>query len=504
MAWLKRFWLQTLWPKKLLPQMIVWVILALFLAQGISSWLLTRAYQERMAMHSELHFSRQFGAMITLLEQVPSELRPTVLKAWKRPGLRYQFLPQLPPAAKAESRQQRLREMRVERLMLKKLGEAYRGRIEVRLRLGYDNDNDNDMEPFSQRYEQRHEERFRPSREHPRPPFRPRERLSSDQAQFERSHRGGELEKLMLAVKLNNGQWFVAVMAAPDLAPLAIKQALNFVLVASVLVLLVLLVLFFQIRKITRPLSSLAAAADDIGRGRNVAPLKEEGPADIRDTVVAFNQMNDRLQRFVSDRTRMLAALSHDLRTPMTSMRLRLELMDDGDEKQRLLESLDEMQQMSEASLAFVRHSGDVEPTQKTDLTALLESVCDDLQDLGLAVQCDRLDAVVMALRPVSVKRALRNLIENAVYYGERARVALAASNDQVLITIIDRGPGIDPSEMESVFEPFVRLEQSRSRQTGGMGLGLSIARQVIRNHGGDVTLDNLESGLKVSVSLPL
>lgn len=486
-------WLKRLWPQKLLPQMIVWVILALFLAQGISSWLLSRAYQEKMAMHSELHFSRQFGAMITLLEQVPPELQSTVLKAWKRPGFRYQFREQLPQAPRAESRQQRLREKRVERLMLKKLGETYRGRIEVRLRL----DDDGDMEHSSGWYD----ERVRSDREHRRPSLRPHEREKPDYFKFKPRHHSGEIERLMLAVKLNSGQWFVAVIAAPDLAPLAIKQALNFVLVASVLV---LLVLFFQIRKITHPLSSLAAAADDLGRGRNVAPLKEEGPADIRDTVVAFNQMNDRLQRFVSDRTRMLAALSHDLRTPMTSMRLRLELMSDGEEKQRLLESLDEMQQMSEASLAFIRHSGDVEPTQKTDLTALVESVCDDLQGLGLAVQCDRLDSVVMALRPVSVKRALRNLIENAVYYGERARVSLTLSRDRAVITIIDKGPGIDPSEMESVFEPFVRLEQSRSRQTGGMGLGLSIARQVIRNHGGDVTLENLEPGLKVSVSLPL
>ncbi len=487
MALLKR-----LWPQKLLPQMIVWVILALFLAQGISSWLLSRAYQEKMALHSELHFSRQFGAMIKLLEQTPAQLHPTVLKAWKRPGLRYQFRQQLAKEQPAQSKAQRVREQRVERLMLKKLGESYRGRIEVRLRLADEASTNRDLN--------RPTERFRSDREHQRTDLRSPDGVGAHRPKFERHRPRLNLEQLMLAVKLDSGQWFVAMVAAPDLAPLAIKQALNFVLVASVLV---LLVLFFQIRKITRPLSALAAAADDIGRGRAVAPLKEEGPADIRDTVAAFNQMNDRLQRFVSDRTRMLAALSHDLRTPITSMRLRLELMDEGEEKQRLLESLNEMQQMSEASLAFVRHSGDVEPTQKTDLTALLESVCDDLQDLGLAVRCDRLDSVVMALRPVSVKRALRNLIENAVYYGESARVSLISTHGQALITIVDKGPGIDPNEMESVFEPFVRLEQSRNRQTGGMGLGLSIARQVVRTHGGDLSLENLTPGLKVIVSLP-
>ena len=494
---LKRFW-----PKKLLPQMIVWVILALLLAQGISSWLLSRAYEQKILMHSEQHFSRQFGAMISLLDQTPDDLHSTILKAWKRPGLRYRFRDQLPADLKRSSRSARLREQRVQRLMLEKLGESYRGRIKVRMRLrdegGSRFDSHDDAHHESQHREREDVERSSarhrsdPQRQNFGPPAR---------RFFDGRDPRMNVDQLKLAVKLDSGQWFVATIEAPDLAPLAIKQALNFVLVASVLV---LLVLFFQIRKITRPLSSLAAAANDLGRGRSVAPLREEGPADIRDTVIAFNQMNDRLQRFVSDRTRMLAALSHDLRTPMTSMRLRLELMDDSDEKQRLLESLDEMQQMSEASLAFVRHAGDVEPTQRADLTALLSSVCDDLQDLGLDVECDPLESVVMALRPVSIKRALRNLIENAVYYGEQARVSLVSEGDQAVIRIVDNGPGIDPSEMDSVFEPFVRLEQSRSRQTGGMGLGLSIARQVVRNHGGEVSLKNLEPGLKVEVTLPL
>ena len=234
-----------------------------------------------------------------------------------------------------------------------------------------------------------------------------------------------------------------------------------------------------------------------------MSPLKEEGPVDVRDTVIAFNRMNDRLQRFVSDRTRMLAALSHDLRTPMTSMRLRLELMEPGEERDRLLESLDEIQQMSEATLAFVRQSGDVEPSQQVELGALIESLCEDLQDLGMAVECSSIAKVVMPLRPVSIKRALRNLIENAVHYGEQAQVRVKQEESQVLVTIIDRGPGIPDHEMDSVFEPFVRLEASRSRDTGGMGLGLSIARQIVRSHGGDVMLENLHPGLKVTVSLP-
>mgnify|MGYP002700324191 FL=1 len=478
-----------LWPQKLLTQMIVLVILALLLAQGISAWLLSRAFQDQMLMHSERHFSRQFGAMISLLEQAPENLHGTVLQAWKRPGLRFNFASALPDDLRESPLEHKTREMRVKRLMLKKLGEQYRGRIEVRLQMASADEMEHRPHSFpaSSREQNKRFHRTKDSHgaEFKRPSFyRPRLKI----------------KQLMLAVRLDSGKWFVANTAAPDFSPMATKQTFNFVIIASVLV---LLVVFFQIRKITRPLSSLAKAANDLGRGRAVEPLLEEGPSDVRETVAAFNRMNDRLQRFVSDRTRMLAALSHDLRTPMTSMRLRLELMAESDEKQRLLESLEEMQQMSEATLAFVRQSGDVEATRSVDLTALVDSLSEDLQDLGMAIQCDSLDSVVMALRPVSIKRALRNLMENAVHYGDEAKVSLSATTTQALITIVDQGPGIAEQQMDSVFEPFVRLEQSRNRQTGGIGLGLSIARQIIRSHGGEVVLVNLQPGLKVVVSLP-
>ncbi len=482
-----------LWPQKLLTQMIVLVVLALLLAQGISTWLLSKAYQDQMTAHSERHFSRQFGAMIRLLEQAPAELHPAVLKAWKRPGVSFRFTHQLPPDLRDQPNRYQLREERVVRLMERKLGDNYQGRITVRLELVSADDRPHPHPPA-------------PDARRPFPPredgFRrpaPESHNASPGSRFR--PRGMPLKQLLLAVKLDNGQWFVANSTAPDFSLLASRQTLNFVVIACVLVLLVVI---FQIRKITRPLSLLATAANNLGRGRKVEPLPEVGPSDVKETVAAFNRMNDRLQRFVSDRTRMLAALSHDLRTPMTSMRLRLELMDDSDEKQRLLQSLDEMQQMSEATLTFVRHSGDVEPTQMVDLTALVDSLVEDLCEIGLAVQCDSLTPVVMELRPVSIKRALRNLMENAVHYGDKARVNLSMDKNQAVISIIDSGPGIDASEIESVFEPFVRLEESRNRQTGGMGLGLSIARQIIRSHGGELELVNLEPGLKAVVTLPV
>nr|WP_243748786.1 ATP-binding protein [Pseudomaricurvus alcaniphilus] len=257
-------------------------------------------------------------------------------------------------------------------------------------------------------------------------------------------------------------------------------------------------------RRIARPLRDLAQAASDLGRGRSVAPLPLRGPQDVQDTVAAFNTMNERLDRFVSERTRMLAALSHDLRTPMTSMRLRLELMPPSEERDKLIASLEEMQQMAEATLSFVRQAGDQEALQKVDLNALLGSLCDDLAALEQPVNYADTGAQTLMCRPVSLKRALRNLIENAVRYGGAADVSLKRQGNSLVVAVRDSGPGIPEAEMEAVFDPFYRLESSRNRETGGMGLGLSIARQIIHSHGGQLTLTNTHPGLKVSVSLPV
>ena len=250
----------------------------------------------------------------------------------------------------------------------------------------------------------------------------------------------------------------------------------------------------------------LSKASNQLGVGEQVDVLPEKGPADIRETIKAFNQMNDRIQRFVSDRTRMLAALSHDLRTPITTMRLRVEMMPESRDRDQLLVTLDEMQQMSEATLAFMRQASDSEPTRKVELNAMLGSLCDDLAELGQPVHFKEGPETIIGCRPVSLKRALRNLIENAVKYGKKAEVGFADSSDNddtLVITIEDQGPGIPEDKMQSVFQPFFRLEASRNRDTGGVGLGLSITRNIIRNHGGDVYLKNVRDGLQATIILP-
>ena len=215
--------------------------------------------------------------------------------------------------------------------------------------------------------------------------------------------------------------------------------------------------------------------------------------------------MQERLSRFIADRTRLLAALGHDLRTPITSLRLRAELLDDEEAKQRIVETLDEMQRMVESTLAFAREEAQAEPVRETDLAALVEGTVEDLSELGLEVRLVASEPVVARIRSAAVRRALRNLIENAVRYGKRARVGLVREGEEAVVRVDDDGPGIPVDKLEEVFEPFVRLDPSRSSETGGVGLGLAIARGIARAHGGEVSLVNRpEGGLRACLRLPL
>jgi len=255
-------------------------------------------------------------------------------------------------------------------------------------------------------------------------------------------------------------------------------------------------------RRIARPLKRLATSAEAIGRGENVPPLPEEGTDDIRHTTAAFNRMQARLFRFVEDRTHMLAAISHDIRTPLTSLRLRAEFVTDPETQQRMLATIDEIQTMTEATMAFARGEATVEETRAIDLNALVGSLCDDLSDMGQPVSYIDGSKSTCRCRPDSLRRAIRNTIENAVQYGGEAKVYLQ-NNQTIDIVIEDKGPGIPDDMQEKVFTPFYRLETSRNRQTGGVGLGLAIARTIVRHHGGDIAFSYGNPGFKVTISLP-
>jgi signal transduction histidine kinase len=259
--------------------------------------------------------------------------------------------------------------------------------------------------------------------------------------------------------------------------------------------------------RVSRPLLALAFAADEVARGRAAPMLPDSGPEDIRHAAKAFNQMSDRVTRTLSSQRQLLSAVGHDLRTPLAAMRITAEFVDDPDTRDRLTRNLDELQSLTEAVLSAAR-SGPGEEQRRVDLATLIESVCDDLIELDLPVQVDIQGMAPCRCRPNEIRRTLRNLIENAVRYGGSARVSLKTEPEFFVATIDDDGPGIPEDRLEEVFEPFVRLEESRSNATGGVGLGLTLTRSIAREHGGDVVLENRRSGgrilgLRASLRLP-
>ena len=306
---------------------------------------------------------------------------------------------------------------------------------------------------------------------------------------------------LLISARLKDGRWLnVGMGITPSLGRWAMPTLISMVLTGGSICLIVIL----MVQRLTRPLKKLTEVAERVGRGESITPLSEEGPVDIRQTIRAFNRMYERLQRFVQDRTRMLAAISHDLRSPITSLRLQVELMKEQEAREKMLETLEDMQRMTEATLAFARDEASTEVSRSVDLNALIDSLCQDLADMGMDVKFENAEKTPYTCRPTSLKRALRNVIENAVNYGGRAGVKLQQNDTEFQIAIQDDGPGIPEQDFERVFQPFVRLEESRNKQTGGIGLGMAIARSIVRKHGGDMSLANTTGGgLTVTIHLP-
>jgi two-component system OmpR family sensor kinase len=271
------------------------------------------------------------------------------------------------------------------------------------------------------------------------------------------------------------------------------------------------IMIIWAVRQLMVPVRTLAGAAERLGRDVVNAPaLPETGPSEIVTAAAAFNTMAARIRRFVEDRTFLLTAIGHDLRTPITRLKLRAEYMEDDEQRIKMLADLDEMESMVAATLAFGRDITTSEAVTRIDLAILLRTILDEAAD-GDPDHADMLDFtgpdhLTIHARALSLKRALTNLIGNALKYGDAARIILRqSSKSQVQIDIEDDGPGIPPELMESAFEPFRRLETSRNRETGGSGLGLSIARNILRAHGGDIVLHNhVKGGLGVIVTLPI
>ena len=457
-----------LWPRSLAWRLIVLLLMALVIAQVVSILIVMGERHAAVMRIAREHVLTRTASLYRLLDETPPSLHERLTRSASIRRLRF-WIASTPvvPLDHTEARDHPLARE------LSRLLDGVSPDVLVELRRG----------KLGLNAEQR------------------REAFSHRRGAGGRNRGPGQLW-ILISVRTEQGEWLNVVGGGRPRRPTyAASSLIALVLMALATAVIVTLVA----RRITRPLDRLAAAAERLGRGEEVEPLPVEGPQELRRTIQAFNHMRERLDRYVQDRTRMLAAISHDLRTPITSLRLRAEFVDDEETRTKIIETLDEMQRMAEATLDFVREESTSEETRDIDLAQLLNAVASEMTALGKDVTLAPVDPLLMRGRPDALKRAIRNLVENAVAYGTRARVSLDAAPEEAVILIEDDGPGIPEAAQEDVFKPFVRIEASRSRETGGVGLGMAIARSIVRNHGGDITLENRsKGGLTVRVTLPL
>ena len=448
---------------RLRTQIALLVLVVLFLAQALSLWFFVdeRSLAIQAAIGGEA--AGRAANVAQLVEGAPADLHAQIIRAATSPLVRFD-LSETPTVGHVHHDEGGAVEARIRAL----LGDSYSRDIRVEV---------HELEQG----------------------LLPLPNLSPEMAEIHAEMMQGSLAaiEMELSIALTGGLW-LNVGTRFERPPLqwTLASSVSFAITAS---LLLVASFWFLLTRLTGPLNTLANASERLGRGAGEGPLPVVGPKEVQELTHAFNTMQDRLTRFVSDRTQMLAALAHDLRSPLTALRVRAEMVEDKDTRESLVASSEEMHQMVDATLDFAKGVGQHEEVRPTDLHTLLE----ELKTPQLTLQSDQ--PLVVPIRPGAMKRALRNLTENAIRYGEEARVSWRTSGSEAEIYIDDHGPGIPASKLDAVFGPYVRLETSRSRDTGGHGLGLSIARSIILEHGGSIVLSNLpEGGLRAAISLPL
>jgi signal transduction histidine kinase len=296
-----------------------------------------------------------------------------------------------------------------------------------------------------------------------------------------------------------DGRWAVLEPQHPLLSPWQLRTLVALGLGALVLA----PAAWFTARRLARPIHAFASAAERLGRDPRAPPLPAAGPAEVRTAVAAFNDMQEKLRRYVDERTAMVAAIAHDLRTPLMRLRFLIESAPE-DIRARTIADIEQMDSMISAALAYARGEAEGTAHEPLDLGALVSAVVDDMAETGRDVTFQGLGPLRIAGDALGLKRLAANLVDNAVKFGGRARVGLSSADGFAILTVDDDGPGLPPEELERVFEPFHRADASRSSAVGGFGLGLSAARTIARAHGGEVTLANrVEGGLRATVRLP-
>ncbi len=462
------------WPSGLTWRIVIVVLLGVVLVQAIGFILFIVDRRDR-ADELIRTTARQIVATTELYDVTPPEQRALVLRAVTGPLLRARATSDLEPLA---SRGWEPAPFWVASSVRARLAPLAQRDIRIHIR-----------GPFA-------------DHEHRRPPWREHHRDGADQ-RFERATAPFEPSRRRLAVSvpLDSGGWLTFLVAS-DVTSL--RWVLRTSLFWAATLVVVLVVTLWASRRLARPFQRFADAADRLGTDLNAPPLAEAGSGELRGAIAAFNRMQARIRRMVGDRTMMLAAIGHDLRTVLTRLRLRAEMIDDANQRARAEADLDEMQAMLEGTLTFVRGEAADSTSEPLDLAALLQTIADDAADAGGNVSYLGPNRCPAHGRPLALRRLFQNLVDNALRFGKRATLRLDARADALICVVEDDGPGIPPGERERVFEPFYRLDGSRSRATGGVGLGLAIARSMARAHGGDIVLEAAApSGLRAVVSLP-
>ncbi len=308
-------------------------------------------------------------------------------------------------------------------------------------------------------------------------------------------------QALIIGVERADGSWLELHSILPDddgrlLGVLIVQTLITYIIV--------LLPMLWATRRISRPLQSLAAAAQRFAPATGEPPVEPSGPQDVRALIDAFNALRTRVAAMLDEKDRMLGAIGHDLRTPLAALRVRIESVEDDTDRTKMAETIDEMNRTLDDILSLARLGRPSEPATETDVGALIEAVVDDFQALGAPVSFEPAERITLSLRPALMRRAVRNLIENAVKYAGSAEVSLKAAPRAVSINVADNGPGLPPDQLDQVFDAFTRLESSRNRETGGVGLGLTLARAIVLEAGGNIALANrAEGGLNATITLP-
>jgi len=469
-------------PKSLFGQTLLILLAGLVVSHSIGAWIYAGAREQAVRAIGGFAAAQRVANLSRLVEEAPAEWRPRIVQALSDPTVRVALSaqpPQLPPTA-AEGAAQVIEDY-VRQQLPKQPDRQVRATV---------------MEPTD-----------RPPGAPFGPPFdrRPFQGPMGGMGSMMHDMMGpnfGVGRGLQVAVKLSDGQWLSFASTLPQGAP---SVSWQFIISMALMGVIVLAVSVWAVRRVTAPLGLLSAAADRLGHDVTAAPLIEAGTIEMQNAARAFNRMQERLRRLIENRTLILAALSHDLRTPLTLLRLRAEELADANERDKMLATIGEMDEMIGSSLAFARDEVRAEPRRRVDIAALLASVVNDMADAGLPVTMQPRTPLIGDCQPGALKRAITNLLDNAVKYGKRAKAAINTAGNAIEITIDDDGPGIPEVELPRVFQPFYRVEDSRSRDTGGSGLGLAITQSIVQAHGGELILANREGGgLRACIKLPV